>query len=530
MSAEDIHQTHITSTFISGMGTYLESSVLRVRELGMVREEVHGSDVCWNQFPISITHYRKFTYKVTAECFSKASQSPDKLDFELEENDEIRYMRFLASPASNVEMTPEVDEAPVAEMPATGGDAGVVEDSTLVLGGPDIPDDEEDPDEFVQNIPGSDSSEGEGDSDDEDDDDDLEPYAMPSEVSAPDGGKILKPPVYIRDCLQWLRSEEDPDKLEISLKTAEKIIRRTPTKELEEFCSELCLTLLNLQDNYDLEGFVENRMAALTSLVVQVPTRAPRYLINYFYERNYSISQRLDVLACLGLAAMELGSSHKDEGSSAASTPGTTPQSTDPVDEVTERIRAKTRRFSRKSLVPAKKTQMNRFASVASGFFFPLVGRFQDAGNSYNIFEGGAACRILQKFISTAAIVLHCAANTPDTRKMARELFDLVWALRYLPYNSKGMDIQAELLFAISVILTSLPSSILFDEFGSRGYGLGGDVGDIGEIQRWIAEIFEKDPNQHVIKMCASVLAILKDLHEERQERFLGPLGKLSLA
>ena len=48
------------------------------------------------------------------------------------------------------------------------------------------------------------------------------------------------------------------------------------------------------------------------------------------------------------------------------------------TDIIAERIKAKTRRFSRKSLIPVKKAQANRFAPVATNFLGPLLGGFQN--------------------------------------------------------------------------------------------------------------------------------------------------------
>lgn len=119
--------------------------------------------------------------------------------------------------------------------------------------------------------------------------------------------------------------------------------------------------------------------------------------------------------------------------------------------------------------------------------------------------------------------------NTPQTRAMAREYFDLIWSLRFISPSitisttsnnplSLGLDHKEEfhspfyiysakqanpvtlsstlmptppnltksLLFGIAVILEVLPQSILLDEFGSsssnsvvRGYV------DLKDIQSW---------------------------------------------
>ncbi|KAJ3043147.1 TEL2, telomere maintenance protein 2 [Rhizophlyctis rosea] len=333
---EDLSEKHLTSRFISGMGKYLDSTVTRVRRLAMV----------------------------TAECFSKISDGSEVLSFELEEDDASRALRKLAEPMTEEEGEEHVEEDAVVA--SQKEDEAKVEFAKVQDSGNTV--------RKSMHISNDDA-----DSDDED----LEPYDMSEDASetAESGGKRLKPPRYIRDCMQWLRSEEDPDKLELALQSVEGVIRSTSPRELAEISKDLCWTLLNLQNNYDLDGFVKNRMGAMVAVVVQIPLQASRHAIDAFFEKNYSLGQRLDVLTCLATAAMEL-SALKDEpdppAMSAISRSRTNPPSA--TDIIAERIKAKTRRFSRKSLVPVKKAQANRFSDVAGAFLFPLLGGFQKAG------------------------------------------------------------------------------------------------------------------------------------------------------
>ncbi|KAJ3051373.1 TEL2, telomere maintenance protein 2 [Rhizophlyctis rosea] len=519
---EDLKSGGLTSLFISGMGKYLDSTANRVRQLAMV----------------------------TAECFSKISDGAHVLKFGLLENDEISYLRGLAEPVKDV---PEEDvredierdgegEAPTNETKRT------IESPSPARG------------TFVRK-------------DEDSDDEGLEPYDMPDESSTvpESGGKRLKPPRYIRDCMQWLKSEGDPDKLELALKVAATVIRDTSPRELSEISKDLCWSLVNLNNNYSLDDFTPNRMKALIAMGVKMPVEAARHLIDCFYEKNYSIGQRIDVLSCLASSAMELSAlqleearhqnslsvPHNIESNSAfRQAPLPLEALTKPTSELTatdivaERIKAKTRRFSRKSLIPVKKAQANRFAGVAANFLGPLLGGFQnpkyidlDLGQSdenkvmdgfwlgrsgYNIFQGSTATMLLQKFIKTAGILLHCAAQTPDARRLSRELFDLLWSLRFVPYQTKGMQIQSDLLFGFSCVLTALSPSILVDEFGARDAG-SGDVGELYELQRWVGDVLERETDQEVIRMCATVLSIMKEVYEEREGEFLKPFSRISV-
>ena len=83
------------------------------------------------------------------------------------------------------------------------------------------------------------------------------------------------------------------------------------------------------------------------------------------------------------------------------------------------------------------------------------------------------------------ALTVPNVAQTPDARRLSREVFDLLWSLRFVPYQTKGMQIQTEILFGFSCVLTALSPSILVDEFGPRDAGYG-DVGELYELQGWV--------------------------------------------
>jgi telomere length regulation protein len=116
--------------------------------------------------------------------------------------------------------------------------------------------------------------------------------------------------------------------------------------------------------------------------------KSPRFLASQFFERNYNIAQRLDILEILALSARELSSfgdaddefSSKEEKEAAeAEVLERMAQSQKPLsqsDIIAVRIRQNTRRFSKKSLVKPKRTKVNQFAPVAGHFFFPLLNYY----------------------------------------------------------------------------------------------------------------------------------------------------------
>ncbi|CAJ0915330.1 5176_t:CDS:2, partial [Entrophospora sp. SA101] len=118
-----------------------------------------------------------------------------------------------------------------------------------------------------------------GDSDDEDD---FEPYSMDESdfdeneedydtlATKP---KNTLPPVYIIDLIKMLKAAEDPEKIEIAMNTAEKLIRLKTNfgTELDENANELARVLISINNTFELKEFEEKRHAALTALVVGSP-------------------------------------------------------------------------------------------------------------------------------------------------------------------------------------------------------------------------------------------------------------------
>eukprot|EP00061_Rhincodon_typus_P011546 g36635.t1 len=110
-----------------------------------------------------------------------------------------------------------------------------------------------------------------------------------------------------------------------------------------------------------------------------------QYLTTEFYAVNYSLSQRLDILDVLALAAQELSQPDSSQTAtsespsiqllrSEASGPHNPSQQWKKIIE--KRIENKTRRFTRGASRPEPKAVPNRLSSVAGHFFFPLIRNY----------------------------------------------------------------------------------------------------------------------------------------------------------
>ncbi|XP_014663128.1 PREDICTED: telomere length regulation protein TEL2 homolog [Priapulus caudatus] len=192
-----------------------------------------------------------------------------------------------------------------------------------------------------------------------DSDDDLEPFDMSHDKQS----SRIKPPAYIRDCLDGLIATEQPDRTAICLQTAEQLVRNEREFIDPQVAVELTKVLLHLNDEYDLPGFVVHRRRALVATAVRFPKRVADYLTRQFYERNYNLRQRMDVLEVLAAAAQELSqpgspplaAGASGEGQSrviSSSSSEAVPLSPGPTTEnwralIEQRLERKTRRFSK---------------------------------------------------------------------------------------------------------------------------------------------------------------------------------------
>lgn len=114
-------------------------------------------------------------------------------------------------------------------------------------------------------------------------------------------------------------------------------------------CSmELCKILLVLDDKDAIDNFSYHRMSAMTELVIVNPEEVAGYLTHEFYEENYCLQHRIDILDVLTAASRILSSIEKSKESEPVQKElQQFSQSGNWRDVVDKRIEAKTRRFKK---------------------------------------------------------------------------------------------------------------------------------------------------------------------------------------
>ncbi|XP_070707746.1 telomere length regulation protein TEL2 homolog [Pempheris klunzingeri] len=411
-------RSDLLQCMLGGMQSHLDSSVVRIRRMGMV----------------------------VGECLSsRMNISGIKLKFEYDQDEETRELLSL--------MTPVTGDEPEAE-PVNRGDSpqGTNEIAASTRN------------ESSKTDPESDL----------DSDDDLAPYDMSGDQEM----SKASPPRYLRDCLETFISCEDPVRVELSLRAAEALVRKNifATREISV---QLTKVLLHMEDKYNIMGFLSLRQAAMVALTVTDCVPVTQYLTTEFYSLNYSLRQRLDILEVLALAAQELSKPITEKRNPSVGITDLTPYPGDnPVhwrQEVEKRIQSKTKRFSKGATKPPATATPNRYAPVAGHFFFPLLRNYDKPQVTFDLL--GSDHLILGRLIHTLGLFMHLAVNAPIAVQMGRALLDFVWALRY----HVDQMVRRGVLFAVCSVFLSMNSQNLLVDLSDQLFETRTWLADVAE-------------------------------------------------
>ncbi|KAG0178924.1 telomere binding protein [Apophysomyces sp. BC1021] len=326
----------------------------------------------------------------------------------------------------------------------------------------------------------------------EDEDSDLEPYPMDEESDEDEPRSKRKPkhPVYIRDLIQFLRDVQDPVKLEIGLDAAEGLVRQKTGvgAELRESAVDLANALMRMPNDYDIPGCEEKVQHALAALMVAEPEKTASRAIDTLYHRSTSINTQQIILTALHLAARELAGWLTDQTQSIE----------DELEiEPSKQLVGKVRVFSRSMEVrkkQAKGIKTNRLSGLAGPvFFFPLlVGWWEGAQARMRSWIGNSKV-LTEQLIRTLNMIMYCATNTPEKRRIVTEYFEFALALRYAD-GSPGMT--RALLLGITVILnTSYKDQewLLWNDYARQ----------LEETKFWVQDIVDSNKEEEIVKQAA---------------------------
>lgn len=332
-----------------------------------------------------------------------------------------------------------------------------------------------------------------------DSDDEFVPYDMSGDREL----KSSKAPMYIRDCVEALTTSEDWERWEAALQALEGLVFRSPAAT-REVSMELARVLLHLEEKTSVVGFEGLRQRGLVAVTVTDPARVAEYLTSQFYSINYSLRQRMDILDVLTLAAQELSrpgrlgralqSGSLDPTSQPSCTAAPTWQAV-----VDERIRSKTRRFSKGCPRRGPAGSPNEFNAVAGYFFFPLIQRFDRPLVTFDLL--GDDQLVLGRLAHTLGVLMYLAVNTTVAMPMGKALLEFVWALRF----HGDAYVRRGLLSAVSSVLLSVPAERLLTDLPD----------ELLEARSWLADVAEKDPDEDCRMLAMKALLLLEKLKDK---------------
>ena len=270
-----------------------------------------------------------------------------------------------------------------------------------------------------------------------DSDDDLEPYDLSNDTPQTAAAR----PVYVRDLPEALLEQEDWARAEAAISAAAPLVRRQLGPRDGPLATEVLRALLHATDKFSLAGFDRMRAEAMAACVVAAPEPCAKYLTGEFYERNYAILQRVDMLDTLVAAARELS---KLEVPVAPAGPGRLSSHWSEV--VNDRLQARTRRLGSAARAPAAAS--NRFAAVAGAFFFPLLRAYDVRVPGLDL--TGDEPLLLVRLLHALAAVAGCAgAGAPAAPRMAEAALQLSWALG--AHREPAVRTAVRLLLAVTL-------------------------------------------------------------------------------
>lgn len=332
----------------------------------------------------------------------------------------------------------------------------------------------------------------------DDSEEDLVPYAKDSDPEDSDDDATLvqrnkpKAPVYIRDLILYLRDTESFDKQNLALQSAPVLIRRKANfgTEVSSHAEELAGLFVGLQDKFDIDEFNDLKLQGMMALIVAQPKSMAPWFSRTFFEGDYSLSQRTQVLVAIGLSARELAGFETSEYQSSASFPSkrlpekieqlylgsTTNQSqanpssrlkalpSTALDTITQSLTSSfleplaakaadattgpdilklstfTARYKSKTnkAKPRVRSIPNTTAAlIADSFFYPLTAHFQVALRSSKPVILNPA--LLALYLQTLGVIIHAAGpSTLSLPQLTSELWNLLLAVRTHTQDDMG--------------------------------------------------------------------------------------------
>lgn len=331
-----------------------------------------------------------------------------------------------------------------------------------------------------------------------DSDDDLEPYDISNDVKVPK----KPPPAYLRDLRDGLLETQDAELFALSVENCEKLVLQQLSNDDASVGLEILEILITLAPTFYVENFDNLVFRSSVAITCTYPVVYADFLCKQFHADTgtYSICHRVFMLDVLKESARTLSALKLDEQNQVETTKKKRNAEAETAELIIKkRLETKTRRFiTHKSNVFHS---VNRFSDVAGWFFFPLIygyGKSKFIPNSSTDDDS----ILLINFLQTLSVIMCSAQNCAVAPKMARELFNLSWFLRF----HKEAKVRMAVLSMIAAGILNVPKTILLNEFT--------DV--LLEMRFWLMDLInphvEREPNSECRTLGVHVMCILEEV------------------
>ncbi|KAJ2865037.1 telomere binding protein [Coemansia aciculifera] len=356
----------------------------------------------------------------------------------------------------------------------------------------------------------------------------------------------IKPrtPVFLRDCLAYLKNhKDDTERAKIGLFALTDSIERANTKAVEELWLQIANKVLYMynrgSEDLDWAWDIE-RQKTLVALTVKLPELLGPFLADRSCDRNLTIKDREIVFSAIATACLQL-SGHEDvvQNGRQASKQGVadiakqilgTAEADNAVSKGGGALGAGTvvRRSRRLDLLvkPSAasggqasshlQAMQRKYASIVGpALFFPLIAQYgkSDMTSSFSDIRGDASQ--LERYINTLAVMLYTSGSATHQITMNREFWDLAKLVRRMPSGSHGESppVLDALLFGIDVILSperALSTPTLAREFRN----------DIADTLHWINSLVEQGVlSQSAMAHAARIVSRLQEIQGDVYRR-----------
>jgi hypothetical protein len=284
-------------------------------------------------------------------------------------------------------------------------------------------------------------------------------------------------PVYLRECLELLRTPESGDHAfsnhEAALQELPALVRSRPL-DLVDLARSLAMQLLRMENKFNMESFEDRVSSSLVALVVEQPIGVGETLILELFGEG-SLADRLNVLGALNEGAYELSGfmDQTDRQSKLLATE----HMMDPASRVSGRRRLvpdkipasdgsatlsqRTRRWGTRKSAGIK--IVNKFTGVAPTWFYALLGNFIERRQDAVLWGGAVGSALLSKLLFSLTVVVELSGRGRMTEIMAKELFELVWGFR----QAEVPEVRIAALCSVASAITNMHSNdllhILYD-------------------------------------------------------------------